>query len=78
MTSQKMAEKIAPGVSPSNKATIKMQKLSESTSRTLEADQVQVEELLTMEKLYIFGKGWCFMHVNHQLFLALPWLAFLD
>lgn len=41
MTSQKMAEKIAPGVSPSNKTTIKMQKLSESTSGTLEADQVQ-------------------------------------
>lgn len=40
MTSQKMAEKTAPGVSPSNKATMKMKKLSEATSRTLEADQV--------------------------------------
>lgn len=78
MTSQKMAEKTAPGVSPSNKATMKMKKLSESTSRTLEADQVPLEELLTMEKLYLFGKGWCFMHMNHQLFPALPWLVFLD
>lgn len=78
MTSQKMAEKTAPGVSPSNKATMKMKKLSESTSRTLEADQVPLEELLTMEKLYLFGKGWCFMHMNHQLFPAPPWLVFLD
>lgn len=73
-----MAEKIAPGVSPSNKVTIKMKKLSESTYGTLEADQVHVEELLTWKKLYLFGKGWCSMQVNHRLIPCLPWFAFLD